>query len=252
MNKIIDTMIHAAREAGQIISRNYGQSLNIQEKGPGNIVTETDREAEDKIIGILGKEFDFSIYSEESGKSGHHKEYTWIIDPLDGTSNFAKQIPFFCTSIGLFRNDRPEAGVIYQPVTDELFHAMAGEGAFLNGKRLRAREPDPPVIVNCTHGYGLEAGRKHLEALQGIMPLSDNNRLFGASALELAYLAAGRLDVYLTYGDELYDVAAGILLATEAGYRISNWKGEKWETDMPDLLAVNPTLEKEFLAKIKG
>jgi len=84
------------------------------------------------------------------------------------------------------------------------------------------------------------------------MPLSDNNRLFGASALELAYLAAGRMDVYLTYGDELYDVAAGILLAAEAGYRISNWKGEKWEKDMPDLLAVNPALEEEFLAKIKG
>ena len=245
-------MIHAAREAGKVLLKYYGKSFSIKEKDIDNIVTEADKEAEQKILDILNHEYDFNVFSEEFGESDTKSDYTWIIDPIDGTSNFVKRIPYFCTSIGLFKNGLPEAGVVFQPAFEELFHAEAGRGAFLNNRSLSIKELSPPVLLSCNHGYGKVARLKHVDALQGIMQVFDNNRLYGASALDLAYLADGRLDCFVTFGDELYDVAAGILIAKEAGYEISNWKGEEWTTDMPDLLVVHPGLKNKIVELISG
>lgn len=234
---MLDTMKKAARAAGAILKKYYGQSLSIKSKGEKGIVTRADKEAEKKILSILNANSDFSVIAEESGTRIKNSPFVWVVDPLDGTTNFSRNIPFFCTSIALMKNNRPHAAVIYHPLTGELFSAEKGMGAFLNGVRLKTAVTNrDKILVDVNKGYSKKSADIYLSALKNIFSKYTSNRLLGSSALELAYVAAGRLDCFITYGDELYDVAAGVLIAEEAGCKVSNWMGKTWKSVDSDLI----------------
>ena len=240
--KIKDTMEKAALAAGEILMSYYGKPFDIGHKDGKGIVSVADKEAEEKILSILLEEYKFSVIAEESGDITNDPEYCWVIDPLDGTTNFTRQIPFFCVSIALFRNGQPEAAVIYQPVMKELFFAERDKGAYLNDERLKAIVKGSPVVLDCNLGYSEEAVRKYRQAINQLTPCYKHIRNLGSSALELAYLAAGRLDCFLSYGDELYDIAAGILLARETACVVSNWEGNPWQIHDKGILVAPPEL----------
>jgi myo-inositol-1(or 4)-monophosphatase len=208
---LLNVMIGAARKAARTLKRDFGEVENLQVslKGPANFVTAADRRAEETLRAELAKARPgYGFLGEEGGKhEGTDQTHTWIVDPLDGTTNFLHGIPQFAISIGLERSGTIVAGLVYNPITDELFTAERGKGAFLNDKRMRvaARKTLADAVIAC----GLpHRGRGDLElGLRG----------FGAAALDLAYVATGRLDGYWEQNISPWDIAAGIILIREAG-----------------------------------
>jgi myo-inositol-1(or 4)-monophosphatase len=221
---LINVMVAAARKAARSLKRDFGEVENLQVslKGPANFVTAADRRAEETLRAELAKARPgYGFLGEEGGKrEGTDQTNTWIVDPLDGTTNFLHGIPQFAISIGLERSGSIVAGVIYNPVTDELFTAERGKGAFLNDRRMRvaARKLLIDSVIACGlphHGRGdLELGLKELGAVQDKVA---GLRRFGAAALDMAYVAAGRLDGYWEQNVSPWDVAAGVVLVREAG-----------------------------------
>ncbi|SIQ16017.1 myo-inositol-1(or 4)-monophosphatase [Rhizobium sp. RU35A] len=229
---LLNVMVQAAMKAGKSLSRDFGevQNLQVSVKGPSDFVSQADLKAE-KIVhdelmkarptyGFLGEEGD-----EEKGTDGAHR---WIVDPLDGTTNFLHGIPQFAVSIGLERNGEIVAGVIFNPATDELFTAEKGGGAFLNDRRIRVAARR--VLSDCVIGCGVpHLGRgnhgKFLVELRHVMGEVAGVRRFGAAALDLAYVAAGRLDGFWETGLSPWDMAAGLILIREAGGFVSDFKG---------------------------
>src|SRR6202008_4894115 len=221
---LLNVMIAAARKAARALKRDFGEveKLQVSLKGPANFVSAADRRAEETLYAELSKARpNYGFLGEEGGRrEGTDATHTWIVDPLDGTTNFLHGIPQFAISIGLERSGSIVAGVIYNPVTDELFVAERGKGAFLNDRRLRvaARKLLADSVIACglPHlGRGdLELGLRELGAVQDIVA---GLRRFGAAALDLAYVAAGRLDGYWEQNVSPWDMAPGIVLVREAG-----------------------------------
>lgn len=224
---MITTMQHAAREAGKILREYYGKSIASEEKGIKGLVTEVDHKSEETILKILKEKYDFNVYAEESGMSYRESEYCWIIDPIDGTTNYAIGLPLFCISIGLFKNDKPEAAVLYEPLNNEMYWAQKNKGAFLNDKRLLIDKSDY-LSVGFDKGYGDYNYQVFMAGMNAVYRVVKEIRTLGSSAIALAMVAKGCLDGFIAYGDELYDVAAGILIAAEAGCEVTNWSGTPW------------------------
>ncbi|MCO5132278.1 MAG: inositol monophosphatase [Xanthobacteraceae bacterium] len=226
---LINVMVKAARRAGRSLSRDLGEVENLQVslKGPANFVSAADKRAEEMLYSDLAKARPgYGFIGEEGGnREGADKTHTWIVDPLDGTTNFLHGIPQFAISIGLQREGTMIAGVIYNPATDELFVAERGKGAFLNDTRLRvaARKQLQDCVIACglPHiGRGdLPLSRDEMAALQ---PRVAGLRRFGAASLDLAYVAAGRLDGYWERNLKPWDMAAGVIMIREAGGVVSD------------------------------
>ena len=226
---LINVMVKAARRAGRSLSRDLGEIENLQVslKGPANFVSAADRRAEEMLYADLAKARPgYGLIGEEGGnREGADKSHTWIVDPLDGTTNFLHGIPQFAISIALQREDTVVAGVIYNPATDELYIAERGKGAFLNDQRLRvaARKELKDCVIACglPHiGRGdHELSRREMAELQ---PRVAGLRRFGAASLDLAFVAAGRLDGYWERNLKPWDMAAGMILVREAGGVVSD------------------------------
>ena len=226
---LINVMVKAARRAGRSLSRDLGEIENLQVslKGPANFVSAADRRAEEMLYADLAKARPgYGFIGEEGGnREGADKSHTWIVDPLDGTTNFLHGIPQFAISIALQREDTVVAGVIYNPATDELYIAERGKGAFLNDQRLRvaARKELKDCVIACglPHiGRGdHELSRREMAELQ---PRVAGLRRFGAASLDLAFVAAGRLDGYWERNLKPWDMAAGMILVREAGGVVSD------------------------------
>jgi myo-inositol-1(or 4)-monophosphatase len=226
---LINVMVKAARRAGRSLSRDLGEVENLQVslKGPANFVSAADKRAEEMLYSDLSKARPgYGFIGEEGGtREGDDKTHTWIVDPLDGTTNFLHGIPQFAISIGLQREGTMIAGVIYNPATDDLFIAERGKGAFLNDTRLRvaARKQLHDCVIACglPHiGRGdLPLSREEMAALQ---PRVAGLRRFGAASLDLAYVAAGRLDGYWERNLKPWDMAAGMIMIREAGGVVSD------------------------------
>ena len=226
---LINVMVKAARRAGRSLSRDLGEIENLQVslKGPANFVSAADKRAEEMLYSDLAKARPgYGFIGEEGGtREGADKTHTWIVDPLDGTTNFLHGIPQFAISIGLQREGTMIAGVIYNPATDDLFIAERGKGAFLNDTRLRvaARKQLHDCVIACglPHiGRGdLPLSRDEMTALQ---PRVAGLRRFGAASLDLAYVAAGRLDGYWERNLKPWDIAAGMIMIREAGGVVSD------------------------------
>ncbi|HEX7923585.1 MAG TPA: inositol monophosphatase family protein [Bradyrhizobium sp.] len=229
---LINVMVKAARRAGRSLKRDLGEieHLQVSLKGPANFVSLADKRAEEMLYTDLEKARPgYGFLGEEGGKrEGSDKSHTWIVDPLDGTTNFLHGIPQFAISIGLQREDTIIAGVIYNPANDELYIAERGKGAFLNDQRLRVA--GRRQLNECVVACGLpHIGRgNHQLALQELAALQSKVagfRRFGAASLDLAFVAAGRLDGYWERNLQSWDVAAGLLMVREAGGTVSGVQG---------------------------
>ena len=256
---LLNVMIAAARKAARSLKRDFGEveKLQVSMKGPANFVTAADRRAEEILRTELSKARPgYGFHGEEGGRhEGKDKTHTWIVDPLDGTTNFLHGIPQFAISIGLDRDGTIVAGVIYNPITDELYTAERGKGAFLNDHRIRvaARQRMNDAIVACGlphYGRGdLDLGIKEIAAVQGKVA---GFRRFGAAALDLAGVAAGRFDIYWERNLSAWDMAAGLLMVREAGGFVTDIEGTDAMLLRGNIVAGNETLHRELLAALKS
>ncbi len=251
---ILNVMIKAAHRAARSLKRDLGEveQLQVSLKGPRNFVTAADRRAEAILREELAKARpDYGFIGEEGGaQAGSDKTHRWIVDPLDGTTNFLHGIPHFAIAIALERNGAIVAGLVYNPANDEMFIAERGKGAFLNDKRIRvaARQRLADAIVACGlphYGRGdLTLARSEIAAAQRAFA---GLRRYGAATLDLAWVAAGRLDAYWERDLSPWDLAAGSLLVREAGGFISDLDGGDAILAKGNVVAGNETMHRELL-----
>ncbi len=255
---LINVMVKAARRAGRSLKRDLGEIENLQVslKGPANFVTAADKRAEEMLYTDLSKARPgYGFLGEEGGvREGSDKSHTWIVDPLDGTTNFLHGIPQFAISIGLQRENVMMAGVIYNPANDELYVSERGKGCFLNDQRLRVagRKKLSESVIAC----GLpHIGRGDLQLahkeLADMMPRVAGLRRFGAASLDLAAVAAGRLDGYWERNLQPWDLAAGILMVREAGGTVSGMMGNDDALITGDVICGNETIHSELVKVLK-
>lgn len=230
MHPMLNIAVRAARQAGIMIARaaQHTERLDVTAKGRNDFVTDVDRLAEQEIIRVIKKAYpQHAILAEESGDSGD-SEICWIIDPLDGTTNFLHGFPHFCVSIGIRQRNRMEHAVIYDPLREELFTASRGKGAQLNDRRMRVTNRKDFNGALVATGFPFKYPKHHdayMEMFRSIFPRVADIRRTGSAALDLAYVAAGRTDAYWEIGLEDWDLAAGILLVEEAGGTVTNFSG---------------------------
>lgn len=240
-----------AYAAGGHLMKRLHTPKDVQEKSPGNLVTDVDREVEALVMDRLRQEFHgVGILAEESGVHEGNSEWSWIIDPLDGTRNYASGVPIFAVTLALARGPEVLIGVTYDPNRDELFYAVKGEGAFLNGTQIRVAEKNKfqGVVVGTDMGYDAEKGSHVLEVLDRLWPANNGILIIGSAALGLAYAAIGRTDIYFHHLLWPWDIAAGVLLGQESGAVITNGGGEEidYRRDRSIVLA-NPAIHAQFL-----
>ncbi|MEP6483378.1 MAG: inositol monophosphatase family protein [Rudaea sp.] len=236
--------VRAARSAGNVILRYMSrvEGLAVEEKAKHDYVSEVDKMAEAEIVKELRRAYpDHAFLGEETGASGK-SDKVWIIDPLDGTHNYLHGFPHFCVSIGFFDHGDPVHAVIYDPLRDELFTASKGDGAFMNDRRLRVtKREDLSGALLCT-GFPYRQ-RQHLDAQLGmtraLLNEAEDIRRTGSAALDLAYVAAGRLDGYFEIGLKPWDMAAGCLLVREAGGKFCDFAGRDGVPKSGNLIAGN-------------
>jgi myo-inositol-1(or 4)-monophosphatase len=247
----LNVMISAARKAGRSLVRDFGEveQLQVSVKGPANYVSIADNKAEDIIFRELSKaRAGYGFLMEERGEIvGADKSHRWIVDPLDGTTNFLHSNPLFAVSIGLEREGQLVAGVIYNPASDELFTAEKGKGAYMNDRRLRvaARKTlaDALVTTGIPH-RGRQGHPRFLKEIESMMQEVAGLRRTGSAALDLAFVAAGRFDGYWEHNLQPWDLAAGLVIVREAGGFVSDLKGGDDILASGDVLAANATLHK--------
>lgn len=230
--------ITASKTAGEIIANGFSQKHSIEIKSNQSIVTEIDKASEEVIIKIIEENSKYPILSEETRSHIENAETYWAIDPLDGTTNFARKIPFFAVSIALISHKKPILGVIYNPALQDLYAAEEGKGLFVNGQNSKIGNDSNLVFVNT--GYSKEHKAKYAQINTLVAP-DYTIRKMGSTAIELAMVVSGSADGFICWGDELWDHAAGILMVQEAGGIVTDWKGNAWTTDTNYVLAGNKT-----------
>jgi len=248
MHPMLNIAIRAARRAGSVINRAAldGGALNVRSKRANDFVTQVDGAAEQAAIDIVRKAYpDHGFIAEESGETSPDAEYLWIIDPLDGTTNFIHGFPQYAVSIAVQHRGTLAHAVVYDPAKNELFSASRGHGAFLNDRRIRVSKCQK--LGNALVGTGFpfkELGRLELymRQLQVFMSKSSGVRRAGAAALDLAYVACGRLDAFWELGLSPWDMAAGALLITEAGGLVADTSGEQSFMSSGDIIAATPKI----------
>lgn len=254
MHPIINIAVRAARQAGTIILRAQDQieHLKIIEKGRNDFVSQVDKSAEAAIIETIKKAYPHhSILGEESGLiASSADDIVWIIDPLDGTTNFLRGFPHFCISIALKVQDKVQHGVIYDPIRDELFSASRGQGAQLNGKRLRVSNLEKIESAFLGTGFPYRDFSRldpYLAFFKELIPRCAGLRRAGAAALDLAYVAAGRFDGFWEFGLCPWDVAAGGLMIQEAGGWVTTLSGQSDFLNGDSILAGSPKIYQQML-----
>ena len=251
MQPLLNIAMRAARRAGDLIVKSLSRldSLKIDSKGRKDFVTDIDRKAEADIIATIHRSYpQHAILAEESGRSGEG-EFVWIIDPLDGTTNFLHGFPTFAVSIALQHKGRLEHGVVYDPMRQEFFTASRGDGAQLEGKKIRVSSQRTLEGSLIGTGFPFRAGAhidEYLAMLKVVMSTAAGIRRPGAAALDLAYVAAGRLDGFWEFGLSPWDTAAGTLLIQEAGGRVGTPAGSEY-TLGSNIVAGNPKVYQGLL-----
>lgn len=254
---IVNIAVRAARAAGNVIIRAVDRldSIRITEKAPHDFVTEIDQQAEREIISIIRKAHpNHAILSEECGELEGTDDYTWIIDPIDGTRNFIHGFPHFAVSIAVSYRDKIEYGVIYDPVRQELFTAARGKGAQLNDRRMRVSKRSNLEECLVGTGFPFRHGQTDLksytDSLQAILPICGDVRRAGAATLDLAYVACGRLDGFWEMGLKIWDIAAATLMIKEAGGLVSDFHGREDYLNTGNVIAGNPKVLKSLLKNL--
>ena len=246
----------AARRAGELVLERFRTEVEVSLKGRANVVTDADLASERLIIDYVADEYpDFGILSEESAPVAGSSSYTWVVDPIDGTRNFAEGIPHFCVVVAIAEGDRVVCGVTYDPVRDELFAAQEGHGASLNGQTIRVsdRQDIDEAVLGFDLGYNFDQAKLLLELAADVWPRVQGYRLMGSSALSLAYAACGRIDLYFHHSLSAWDIVSGVLLAREAGGQVLDRATlEEATLFSPGLIVSNPALVEQFIALTDG
>jgi myo-inositol-1(or 4)-monophosphatase len=244
------TAVEAAIESGLFIRRSVGKIAVISYKGRSNIVTDVDRRSESMIIKKLQDAFpDHSILSEESSPIISSSSYKWIIDPLDGTTNFAHAFPFFCVSIALEAAGRTILGVVYDPIRDELFYAERDKGAYLNDKKIAVSDTRKlsDGFLATGFSYGLRGRAGNVKYFRDFLMKSCAVRRAGSAALDMCYVACGRFDGFWEMGLHPWDSAAAFLIVQEAGGRVTKFDGSKYMPYDKEVLAANRYIHKPMV-----
>ncbi len=249
---MLNIAIRAAHAAGDHIIRYVDriEGMEVDTKGKNDFVTEVDRQAESIIIDQLKSAYpDHAILAEESGKTGE-SEYTWVIDPLDGTTNFLHGFPQYAVSIALLHRGVPDQAVVYDPLKQELFTASKGAGAQLNKRRIRVSRQKrlEAALIGTGFPFGkMERLEQYLDNFRAICPVTSGIRRAGSASLDLAYVASGRLDGFWEYDLKTWDIAAGVLLVLEAGGAVVDMQGKEDYLDSGNIIAASPSLTGELL-----
>lgn len=248
-NKDLQIALKAARAGAKVVYENFGKSKDSRVKGNAKgLVTATDLAAEKAIIEILTNESDYEILSEESGTLNKNSGPKWVIDPLDGTNNFARSLPLFAVSVGLMDGNESLVGVVIDVVHQKEYYAVKGGGAFCNGERIVHPKFDtdyiPMLFLN--HGYP-EVDRAKFKELSKRLASNFNILKLGTTALELCYIASGSVDGFVCSGDELWDFAAGIVIAQEAGCVFTDWQGNAWNGTHSHLLIARKEIHNDLV-----
>jgi len=256
MHPLLNIAIGAARAAGSLIVRYLDRvdTLDVATKHKNEFVSQVDREAEAIIIADIRKAYPHhAILAEESGATGD-SEYRWIIDPLDGTTNFLHAFPQFCVSIAVEHRGRLEQGVVFDPLRQELFTASRGAGARLNDRRIRVSRQNALEGSLLGTGFPFRGAYDldtYLQTMRALVPKCAGIRRPGAAALDLAYVAAGRLDGFWEFGLEPWDMAAGVLLIREAGGLVTDTDGDEHYMDSGNIITGTPKVLRELVRVIK-
>lgn len=254
---LMTIMMNAARKAGRGLARDFGEveQLQVSLKGPSNFVSAADHRAEKILFEELSRaRHGYCFLMEERGLiEGPDKTHVWIVDPLDGTTNFLHGIPIFAISIALQREGQLVAGLIYNPVTGEMFTAERGKGAFLNDRRIRvaARSNlESSVIVTGIPHLGKPGHEQHLRELRTVMNNVAGIRRTGSAAIDLAWVAAGRFDGYWERDIQAWDMAAGIVMVREAGGFVTDMNGRQDMLQNGSIVAGNEAIHRDLLRRL--
>lgn len=252
MHPLLNTAVKAARRAGKVIMRYAGQidRLTVENKGRNDFVSQVDREAEAEIISVLQRAYpDHAIQAEESGRRGQG-DFLWIIDPLDGTTNYLHGYPQFAVSIGLYYQGRATQAVVFDPLKNELYTATRGAGAQLNDRRMRVSGVSHMDAALLATGFPFKT-MEHLEVwintFRSLLPRVSGVRRAGSASLDLAHVACGRLDGFWEFGLSPWDMAAGCLLIEEAGGLVSDFHGGQSYLEAGHVIGGTPKIYNELL-----
>lgn len=249
----LSVAVSAAKEAGSILMELYGKA-HPEFKKDRSVVTEADLDSEELLKVRLESEFpDYSFLGEESGLDEKAGDYSWVVDPLDGTTNYMVHNPFFDVSIGLVHKGEPVLGVVYYPVADELYTAVKDGGARLNGGSIHVSGKDrlADSVVTFCNNRGEEDINRMAPIFLDIKLITNKLRQLGAGALEMSYAAAGRIEAFLMPNTNLWDVAAGTVIVREAGGMVTDFKGNPYTASSKDILASNGRVHKELLEVLR-
>ena len=251
-------LLDALRRSGRVLKHHYGR-VTYREKGRANLVTVADIESQRAVLGVIRREFpgdDYKAEEDEVKLTG--AEYMWLVDPLDGTTNYAHSYPASCVSIGVLRRGRPVLGGVYDPSRNELFLAEKGKGTTLNGKRINVSTPRRVAESLLVTGFAYDRAQRadfYLKRFKTFLTRSHDVRRSGSAALDMAWIAAGRVDGFWEYKLNPWDVAAGWILVQEAGGKVTDFSGRPWSdpaTLGSETLATNGRVHAEMLKILKG
>lgn len=251
----IEKIITASRKGGQVLSRYFNTVLEIEEKrAASDVRTVADTEAEQVIIESLQADFPgYSFYAEETGRMMTDSRYCFVVDPLDGSNNFVLGIPFFSVSIALFEHDRLIAGVVYQPIIDKIYWAQASQGAYADGQRLEVSREADITRATIAAPYAYDTSIDEIISLENNVRRTRVKRLLNSwsTALDLCLLAEGRIESVIVSGSELYDVAAGKIIAQEAGAILTGFDSQASEDESTRfVVSANQTIHDQIFEKI--
>jgi myo-inositol-1(or 4)-monophosphatase len=251
---MLNFAIQTAREAGRLLAEKFGRVIQIQDKGDIDIVTEADLAAERLVVESIRSYYPrHAVLAEEAGhvdaRGGGESDYKWIVDPLDGTTNYAHGYPVFCVSVALEHKGKIVLGVVYDPIREELFAAERGEGATLNGRRIRVSDTEElNRSLLCTgFPYDVREREEFARHFSNFIMKAQAVRRDGAAALDLAYVAAGRFEGFWEEGLRPWDVAAGVILVEEAGGKVTRYDGTPFEIYNPPILASNGLVHEQMM-----
>ncbi len=256
VDRMLEAAIATARQAGALLRMHWERGVAAEYKGEIDLVTEADRASEGLILKLLSEHFpDHAFYAEESGGSGAPSSHVWLIDPLDGTTNFAHGYPHFSVTLALQIEGRTELGVTFDPLRDELFTAQRGRGAFLNGRPIRVSTTPDLAHGLLVTGFPYDrqtSAHNNVRQFQAFLMRAQGVLRAGSAALDLAAVAGGRLDGYWEFKMSPWDLAAGVLLVELAGGRVSDPAGAPIGSRPRDIVASNGRIHEEMIGVLRG
>lgn len=246
---MLEFAVSLGKKSGDFLRDHLTGDYAVEHKGIRDLVTRVDRGSQELIVREIETSFPgHSILAEEGFRKEKDSEFTWIIDPLDGTVNFVHRIPFFCVSIALYRSGAPYIGVCYNPMSGELFRSCLGEGAYLNDRRIRVSETD--TLIESVLATGFPYVHDEIDAVMArfgrVVRASQGVRRFGSAALDLCYVAAGMLDAFWETGLKPWDMAAGAAIVLEAGGMVTSLERKDFDLERGNILASNRKVHEEL------